>query len=205
MRRLLSLGLACFTVLFALSGQTQAGLMISGLPSSFTPGDDFEFVVTLDEDVTGLELFDVNLTMGSTAGSPGTDFAFSAVRPDDADYVFGSLGLAFLANPGFDSTNAFLNVSDFDISPVNVTATYLLAVVTVATTPAAGDLNIDFDALNLLVSASDGIVLPPTSGGGPVTAIPDSAPIPEPASLAIFALGSIAMAGAGVRRRRQKA
>jgi hypothetical protein len=203
MRRLLSLGLACFTVLFALSGQTQAGLMISGLPSSFTPGDDFEFVVTLDEDVTGLIGFGVTLSMESTSGSPGTDFAFSAVRPDDADYVFGPLGIDFRANPITDPTNAFLNVSDFDFPAVDVTAPKQLAVVTVATTPSAGDLNIDFDFNSL--STLSGEVELPTSGGGPVTAIPGSAPIPEPSSLAIFALGSIVMAGVGVRRRRQKA
>ena len=53
-----------------LAGEARAGLIVEGLPTSYTPGDRLSFTIKMTG-VTGLNLFNIDLILESDRGQAG--------------------------------------------------------------------------------------------------------------------------------------
>lgn len=196
--------LVCLVTIFGatnLYALTTPRLFVQGLPTTFIPGETFTAQVGLPP-ITDLGAYNVDLILTSDSGQAGTEFFFdlAATVPAPAGYVFPSTA-NFLDAVVVDSpTQHRIALSDFDLNGVDVVASFndLIALLTIGTsTDFAGDLTLSFDVDGLLL---DTPAITPT----PVIEFPDVVAatvalnpftirrIPEPSSIILLALGTVA-------------
>jgi hypothetical protein len=198
-----------------MSGLASAAPILSfeGLPSSYTPGDNFSFEVRL-ANVANLNSFTIGLTLQAELGAPGVDFFFddALTIPPATRYVFdpgpGVTPFGFLANAGIYGDASTLALSDLLAMGEEVDAMTglndLAARIVVTTTRNVGDLTIGFDPsfLELLRDNGDAVpdfdLLVPSPPA--IVSVAQTAAVPEPGSLALWAAGLAAVAVLRTRR-----
>ena len=168
--------------------------LISGAPSTYTPGTPFSFEITVPQ-INGLSSFNVNLLFNATS----QNLAASAT-PNSSSYVFTTTS-GFTPNPALSSagpgpTQISLEFGDSTSTPVNTTTGVndVLGVVTV--NPAAnltGPITVSFNVGTNVNYFSEGFDFP----GGPVTIAQGSPPpasVPAPTGLVSLAIGAFVLA-----------
>ena len=180
-------------MLVATAGQTQAALMVSGL--SYTSNS---VTFTVDGDMTGytpppsfyVDQFSIQYS-GDVYVGPSNFQANSWSMPVFDNRTFG--------NPGFTGINGGQAYSWSRYSSTLVGATATNRTITL-TLPRA---DLDPNATNPIFTFVWGNGTPRTNPT-PIATISSNAPVPEPSTLAIFALGGIGIVAGGIRRRRKQ-
>lgn len=207
--RTIQLAVACVAVLIAMAGQVQAGIITnnSGLsnPAQTITFDEFVFAsgtsitnqysslgVTFSPNlVYNPQLADYPNITGNRLGnfvisSPSTPYAnpffisFSTIQNEVA--------FAMVTNPGTSTFTALLNGTAVE--------SFSATTNTISTNNYFGFTGISFDAIRVDVGGSSGAMLLDNLQTGNISAVP------EPTSLAVFAIGAC-VAGLGAARRRR--
>jgi len=199
----------CVLILLAALGAARGApvLELSGIPSTFVPGESVTFDVLL-ADATDLASYNVVLTLDLTAGMVGTDAYFVAPTAPVSRYVFGADTAYFAATVLTVGATQFLTLSDFHdpdgdgtLEGVNTVAgaNDRIATVTIATQAGlCGDLRLSFDASALeLDTPSLGAPVPIDGFAALQSSLAAQGPvgvtaIPEPATLSLAVLAFIA-------------
>ena len=179
------------------------GISVSGLPTTYMPGNTLTFGVELTG-AMDLNSYNVGLTLTSDKGTAGTDFYFEGSpttdRPPDSanTYVFAAdlsvspFGFVATADKELGTNTALLSLSDFLDSGQFVTdasPNTMLATVVIGTTSRTGDLTLRFDSSVLELLTPD---WQPVPGSSTLAANLDSfdppvvTQVPEPSSIALL-------------------
>lgn len=173
---------------------------------SINSGESFTFAIRMAGADIASYLLPVVLT-GSAGSTPGVDFDLAPpAAPPAVGYVFpgpptGNFSANLSTNPG-SPTSLFLEIGDYTFGSPSDGTTDLIAWITVTTSAtfvgaidvAFGDLA-DFEVLNGNFDDA------PFQAGRGFRVVVGAAAIPEPASVAMLAVGGLAVAGLARRRR----
>jgi hypothetical protein len=90
--------------------------LISGLPSSYVPGQAVSFDVALPN-ITNLGSYNIDFVLQSNVGTAGTDYYFDAAAtlPASSHYVFPSSANYFDSVTLDSTTRDRITVTDFDL------------------------------------------------------------------------------------------
>lgn len=138
--------------------------LISGLPSSYQPGQPVSFDVVLPA-ISNLGSYNIDLVLESTTGTAGTDFYFdvAATTPAAASYVFPSSANFVDAANTDSATRHRITLTDFDLAGTNVVpgTNDRVATVVFRTLPTySGALSLFADAPLLLLDTPDAVATP---------------------------------------------
>lgn len=176
--------------------------LISGLPSSFTPGQAVSFDVHLPA-LTNLGSYNIDLLLESNVGTAGVDYFFDGVAtlPAAAQYVFPSTTNYFDSVTVDSPTRDRITLTDFDFSGANVvtgTNDQVAKVVFQTTASFHGPLSISVDAPLLILDTPDETPTAVSGFSGIQNGVASAGSIsvvsvPEPSSL-----GAVTMALVGI-------
>ena len=178
--------------------------------SNYTPGQDFEVMVTMPE-MVGLYAYELSFQLTSASGIAGVDYLISSATPATSRYLFGS-DENFAATAVTDSSSlSRMTLSDIDnalgmdiVSGTNdQVATFQIS--TNESFSSALELSVDTTAIYLDQSDLNAVpeyqnVVTDTASFGAITISPVTA-IPEPSIPIVLLAGSVLIVG---RRRRKR-
>lgn len=183
-------------------------IVLSDLPTGYTPGEPFAFQVELPP-IDDLGAYNIDLLLSSDTGVPGDDYGFDLdqTAPPASGYVFPS-DANFFDALNTEAGGQRLTLTDFDFTGVDVGGLNRIVATVVATTSPGftGQLSLTVDASSLILDTPDAT---PT----PVAAFDDIASqtatrepevvglVPEPATLLLAGIAMLL----GQRNRRESA
>lgn len=198
---------ACMAI--APAARADAFLTLDGpSSSSIESGQSFAFAIRM----TGVDVasYLVPVVVAGSAGStPGVDFDLTPPSaPPASGYVFtGSTGLDFTAtlatNPA-SPTSLFLTIGDYispGQSPQSGTSDLVSWITVTTSSTFVGTITVEFGSpIDFEILDSNGDDSGFQWGGLLVVAVGPAGVIPEPASVAMLAVGGLAVAGLARRR-----